>query len=135
VAFQWDETLSTGVPKLDEQHKDLIRHLNELIEATRSGHGSSELGKLFDYLAHYATEHFRDEECCMARFMCPTAEINRRMHQTFLLNVASCRKRMDTEGPTSELALEMEHQLAHWILSHMKDVDGRMKQYAMPNAA
>ena len=35
--LEWNETLSVGVPSIDEQHKALLGLLNELFDATEAG--------------------------------------------------------------------------------------------------
>ena len=62
MLLEWTEELSVGVPSIDEQHKVLIRLLNELFDATQAERGQTLLGKVLNELADYTVYHFQYEE-------------------------------------------------------------------------
>ena len=44
-AFEWNDRLSVGVKSIDDQHKELVRMVNQLAEAMAKGQGKDVLGK------------------------------------------------------------------------------------------
>ena len=42
MAIAWNDSMSTSVDEIDEQHKELISMVNALSEAMRSGKGKDE---------------------------------------------------------------------------------------------
>jgi len=76
----WSSRLSTGIDRLDNQHRDLIDKLRGLEEAIRSGETTPVLLDAFEFLETYVQEHFREEELEMDRISCPEADLNRRGH-------------------------------------------------------
>ncbi|HPZ82341.1 MAG TPA: hemerythrin domain-containing protein, partial [Thermogutta sp.] len=83
MTLVWDTTMSTGIPRIDAQHQELIRKLNGLLHAMQKGRGKEEIEKLLDFLAEYVIKHFSDEEAEMERVNCPAAIANRIAHQHF----------------------------------------------------
>ena len=65
--FAWDEHYLTGMASIDEQHRNLIEIINELIRTIAHQKTASELNEVFSRLKAYAEHHFRDEEALMAR--------------------------------------------------------------------
>jgi hemerythrin-like metal-binding protein len=65
--------MATGVQKVDEQHKELIRHFNEFHQAMAYGKGLATATSLLGFLAVYTETHFTCEEGCMTRYQCPAA--------------------------------------------------------------
>ena len=44
----WKDSMSVGVPSIDEQHKKLVGMLNELFEGMNVGKGKEVLGRILD---------------------------------------------------------------------------------------
>ena len=59
--FDWTPDLDTGIGQVDEQHKILVRCLNELYEANQNKDTAAE-GRIIGDLIRYTVEHFTDEE-------------------------------------------------------------------------
>jgi hemerythrin len=122
----WSSRLSTGVDKVDTQHRALIEKLRGLEEAIRSGETTAVLLDAFRFLETYMREHFRDEEAEMDRLRCPEAELNRKGHQRFLATFMALNARLASEGSSEALAQEVHHELAEWFVHHTLLVDVRM---------
>jgi hemerythrin len=80
----WDESFSTGLPEIDEQHQNLIDKCNEFFQAIVNGTGRETAGDVLDYLRYYAAWHFEKEETCMEEYRCPAAAANKKAHGEFL---------------------------------------------------
>ena len=48
--FEWSDSLSTGVPMIDSQHRELIAATNEIGEALERGNGTNAIKKLLVFL-------------------------------------------------------------------------------------
>jgi hemerythrin len=126
----WTNRLSTGIDKLDKQHRDLIDKLRSLEEAIRTGESTAVLLDAFRFLGVYMRDHFQDEEAEMERLQCPEAELNRRGHALFLATFETLNARLGTEGPSEHLALDVHHELAEWFVHHILLIDARMAKAA-----
>ena len=49
--ISWDPSMTTGVEALDNQHKQLISWLNDLLAARSEGRGRAQLDSLLDKLS------------------------------------------------------------------------------------
>ena len=59
----WNDSFSVGVKAMDEQHKGLVRTLNELHAAMMSGQAKAVSGDLLKTLAKYTRDHFQRKRC------------------------------------------------------------------------
>lgn len=135
MALQWDRKLATGVEQLDAQHRELIRQINNLTEAMTSGRGRDELGRMFDFLKKYTTDHFSEEEAVMDRVRCPVAEANRKAHAYFVRRLQELRSRFDAQGPQPTLALDIHRELGEWLVKHIGAIDTQLVKSVAPQPA
>lgn len=64
----WKPGYALGVHIIDEQHKILVKLINELAEAVKDGHMRYEIGSVFDNLVEYTDFHFKKEEDLMQKY-------------------------------------------------------------------
>jgi hemerythrin-like metal-binding protein len=92
MAIIWNaERMSTGVPAVDDQHKELIRHFNEFHDAMAHGKGQDTAILLLGFLADYTETHFTCEEACMNQYRCSAAAANLAVHDTLRQVIAQIR--------------------------------------------
>ncbi|MBZ0268045.1 bacteriohemerythrin [bacterium] len=131
AAIIWDDkVLGSGVETVDEQHKKLIAMINELMDATSAGRGKEEIGRMMEFLAQYAVEHFSHEECVMSERKCPAAEANKDAHDKFLEDFTALRERFDSEGPTLAVVMEVQKRVVNWLTQHIKGCDTQLRKCA-----
>lgn len=58
----FDESLVTGNELIDEQHKELIGKINDLVKSCETGKEKTTAVKMLDYLSDYTDFHFSAEE-------------------------------------------------------------------------
>lgn len=128
MALVWDERrMSTGVPEIDMQHQMLIDQLNLMFRMMHEGKGGAKLNELLEFCAKYALAHFAHEESCMHLHRCPAASANRTAHAEFIRVFTAFRKRLEVEGPTLKLTLEVQKQLSDWLSNHIVRTDTALR--------
>lgn len=70
----WKRQYTVGVHELDNQHKQLLRVLNDLHGAITRGESNQEIEKLLNEFAKYGIEHFSTEEHYLDEFGYPDAK-------------------------------------------------------------
>ena len=78
--LNWQEGLTTGVPDLDNHHREIFQKFNEFYVAI-SGTAAArreEAGKVLDCLHFYSQLNFKRAEELMENYHCPAAEENNR---------------------------------------------------------
>ena len=68
MRVQWSDDLTTGIDKIDNQHKNLIIKVNELLQAINAGKGKRQIGSMLEFLGEYVVEHFSTEEEYMKEY-------------------------------------------------------------------
>ena len=118
--FVWDAYFTTGIARVDEQHRELVNLINAL--GTSLGEPASEhaehLQTVFDHLAAYARHHFSDEEQIMeAAGLDPEGrEHHRRMHADFLEQVTWMWSQRTTMAHPREI---LHGYLSAWLGFHI----------------
>jgi hemerythrin len=124
--INWDPSMTTGVESLDNQHKQLIAWLNDLLGAMSRGRGRAEVSSLLDKLGGYAIMHFDHEEDCMTKYKCPIAAQNAAAHKDFVVMFTALREEFDRTGATAHLVVRVESELLRWLISHIKRTDTQL---------
>ncbi len=126
MAWQWDESMSTGDAELDRQHKLLIQKLNELVSAMANRQADAELGKLMDFLEKYVVKHFSEEEAVMDQRKCPAAAANRQAHAQFVKRFGELKAALAQGGATSRVVIDTMRELGDWLPKHIKAIDAQL---------
>ncbi len=124
----WDDSLSTGLPNIDDQHKELIEHFNILLEAVEQGRGREETGKILDFLTFYAEWHFEREERCMDEYNCPAAEENKTAHEYFRVKFGQLCRRYQESDTDDEIIHDTVRELAVWFVNHISRIDTKLNR-------
>jgi hemerythrin-like metal-binding protein len=133
--ISWDPTMSTGIVALDNQHKQLISWLNDLLLAMSEGRGRANVESVLDRLGAYAVMHFDHEEDCMNRFHCPAAAQNEAAHQDFVATFTALREEFERDGASAHLTIRVENELMRWLTNHIMGIDTKLLPYAKGHAS
>ncbi|MBP7096807.1 MAG: hemerythrin family protein [Spirochaetia bacterium] len=121
--FDWDDSLSTGIPVIDEQHRKLVSFVNQLHEAMLQRKAKAVLGDIIDGLAKYTDYHFGTEERAFARYGYEGAAGHVKSHKALLARVEELASR----HARGELAVTVEtlNFLIDWVGTHIMKEDMR----------
>lgn len=127
----WTDNLAVGVGLIDEQHKLLIKHLNDLKLALASTKGPAHVTSTLDFLIEYTNFHFGTEEKHMAANNYPEIDFHKSKHEEFKKNLRHMEADLQEEGATQDLADEMDALLVNWLIQHIQSVDVAFGKYLM----
>ncbi|MBF0514736.1 MAG: bacteriohemerythrin [Desulfovibrionaceae bacterium] len=123
----WTSDLTVGVHEIDEQHKVLIKMINDLYAAMKSGQGHGVQEKLLTGLAEYTVYHFDNEERYFDRFGYPETRDHKRLHTELKGQV------MDFIGQfrsgKAALSMDLFHFLKDWLVNHIAKTDRRYGKF------
>jgi hemerythrin len=126
----WSEQFATGVPTIDEQHRQLIRHVNQLEALLVNTNPSVEdvrcIADFVDFLGAYIDSHFGYEEECMARHSCPAYGKNQQAHQNFREMYEHFKVLTRKEGFRMEVLKELTGKINIWIQDHILRIDTQL---------
>ncbi|MGF6148883.1 McHr [Kingella potus] len=117
--FDWTPDLDSGITLVDEQHKILVRCINELHEAnSRKDFGAE--GKIIEDLIRYTVEHFTDEERLMDEAGYPLSKQHKTIHQRFVDKVGEMQKSHQAGEDIGQELLDVLHS---WLFTHISHHD------------
>jgi hemerythrin len=122
----WDVSMTTGVPQVDNEHKELFRQVANLNQAMREGKGRNEIGKILNFVGDYVVSHFAHEEKFMEDYRCPIAEANKAAHNQLIAKFKELQSRFESVGNSSALTLEIHDTLKNWLVQHIRQIDTQL---------
>lgn len=129
MSLNWDESLVLGFDEIDNQHKSIFDHFKKLSEAVQLGKSKEIIEELADFIVDYANTHFIAEEKLMLEHAYPKIETHRSEHDEFSRDAKDFRKRVEQDGATREVAIEMTGMLLRWIIRHIRQHDMEMAAF------
>lgn len=124
--LNWDESLSVNVKAIDDQHKQLVKMINEFYGAIRKDNKQA-LGKLLSSLAAYTVTHFAYEEKYFTKFAYPEAVKHKKQHQMFVDKVTDVKTRFDAGKLV--ISMEITGLLKDWLVAHIKGEDKKYTKW------
>lgn len=127
----FDESLITGNHMIDEQHKELISRIdNLLILCENKKPAKREAIQMLDYLSDYTDYHFAEEELLQAEIGYPGLEEHRKKHAEFRNTVKELHEMLEEqEGPTDEFVEQVNQNVAEWLFHHIRGFDRSVAEY------
>ena len=123
----WNPKWETGYPLIDEQHRELFRRLDLLMEAVPDGNPEAVAKDLLPYLMDYVDSHFRDEEALMAAAGYSLVDAHRALHQAMREEASQLLDRVALEG-LEAMGPVLEWLLA-WLVQHIDSEDRRLANH------
>ena len=119
------DTYSVGIPQIDNQHKGLIRLINDLQAAMMAGKGKQVLSSIINDLIRYTEGHFAFEEALLQQRGYSALAAHKQEHKELTRQVHELRDKFQS----SELTISMDVMkfLKNWLASHILERD---KAYA-----
>jgi hemerythrin len=127
ASFDWTDQYQTGLPTVDEQHKQLIGLINQYGESLSEGKlQPADLENMLGELARYAGVHFDDEDAVAESEGVDPRHLaaHRDDHATFLQEVArrAAAVSISTGEPDDgdiSAAESLHNFLVHWLAFHV----------------
>jgi hemerythrin len=123
AVFVWQDNYNLGIKLIDEQHRVLVRIINDLDDLLKNSFSREKLVALFSELVDYTKYHFSTEERLMKTRSYNSAQLSAhiRQHQQFVQQVKSLNE--DSATYTREEAEWVLKYLTNWLINHILKVD------------
>lgn len=132
MKIEWTEELSTGIPAMDDQHKQLIALLNEFYNAVERGEREEGIQALFEGVDQYAVFHFSSEEAFMEQIGYPDLVSHRETHAMFRREYLSAMERH--QSGDRKAVRDLVAFLFSWLYTHIQKTDKRYAAFARQQA-
>ncbi len=127
MSITWKDIYETGVPVIDDQHKNLIKLINDLYEAQKKGQGQLVIGNILDNLVDYTQKHFTAEEQLFENTAYPQIEDHKKEHAYFTGRINEFKS--DQKSGNIILSLKTIDFLKDWTINHILGTDKEYTPY------
>jgi len=135
MGIEWRESLSIGIEEIDNQHKQLLSHFAQFLNACKSGKGIVELKILLGFLDGYVIKHFSEEEDIQRRHHYPGYATHKMEHESFVARLNSLKEEIHREGVELHHVIETNHMLLKWLIHHISTVDVQLGKFLKNSAS
>jgi hemerythrin-like metal-binding protein len=128
----WNDTLVTGIDKIDEQHQILVSLFNEANTKLTANNNAEFLEQITRDLLSYALYHFETEEELMQKYGYTEDKIDDthiRQHRSFSTKVVAVRN--DIKSGILISREELLSFLNGWLINHILNTDKRLAAFLL----
>ena len=119
--FAWTDELSVGNQFIDDDHKKLIKLVNDFHDAMEQGRGNEVIGKVLNNLIIYTKQHFKREEDEMQRIKYQRLLAHQLEHDKLIKEVTELQNNF--AGGKAMLSIKVSKFLRDWLLTHILQTD------------
>ena len=127
--FDWnDKQYSVSVSAMDHQHKNLVRIINAIYDASNQPPNQAATSELLDELIQYTVSHFAEEEKFMESIQYPALIEHKMQHQGLITRAGEVKKAFKAGDGTVELGVL--NFLKTWLITHIQGHDMKYGEYS-----
>ncbi len=118
-----------GIPKIDDQHRELVRMLNAAQSLGAKAYSAAENKRTLDFLGEYVVKHFKDEEALQLQSRYPKLEWHKEQHKAFVADFLKFKQAFSANGASAKFTLELNKSIVGWVVRHIKTADAEFGKY------
>ncbi len=122
MSVKWSETLAIGIDIIDDQHKEMLNRLHNLLSAMSQGRGKDEINEIINY----AVTHFEAEEDLMTKHNYVSYSRQKTEHMLFIKDFSRLKREFETRGASSRLLIQTQQLLCNWLINHIAKEDKKL---------
>ncbi|MCX7905423.1 MAG: bacteriohemerythrin [Elusimicrobiales bacterium] len=126
--INWNESLSVGIDKFDQEHKKLVSLINHLNLAMSQGKSKDILGGIISELIKYSQTHFKNEEDFFKEINFNESQSHINSHKAFVIKVGDFESRFK-RGQIG-LSVDIINFLKEWLTKHIQVEDKKYGEFA-----
>ncbi|QYZ66288.1 MAG: bacteriohemerythrin [Gammaproteobacteria bacterium (ex Lamellibrachia satsuma)] len=130
--IEWSESMSVGNPSIDQDHKIIVKLINQLHQHAGVVEDRKALGSALNTLIDYTLYHFSREERVMKACRYPLFEDHKRRHEKLIEQVVDIARRF-SEKKEDIVKDEFLDFLKNWLINHILKQDMGFSPYAENN--
>lgn len=119
--FDWTDELNVGSKFIDDDHKKLVKLVNDFHDAMEQGRGNDVIGKVLHNLVLYTQAHFGREEAEMKRIQYPRFLAHKLEHDKLIKEVSELQSSF--QSGRAMLTIKVSKFLRDWLLTHIQQTD------------
>ncbi len=120
--FWWDESLSTGIKNMDEQHKSIFQKAGEILDLDIST-DLEVVNRAFIFLMNYSVNHFSEEEQRMIELGYEDFIEHRAQHNYYIDELYRISKSVKNLGINEDDLDSLKLLVIDWLANHIHESD------------
>lgn len=129
MLIEWTPDLAVGLETIDDQHKELYRRINQLLEACGQGKGRQVVGETLTFLEDYIVTHFGNEESYMKQYAYPEYDHHKAQHTYYINSLAQLKDILAKDGPGIHLIVKTNQVVVDWLNGHIRNIDTKLAAF------
>jgi len=119
--FEWSKEYELDVPQIDDQHRELVKLINDLYDSIKEGYSTEAVALTLNRLLQYVEVHFETEERAMQERHYPRYAEHMLIHEALRQKVLSLKKEQ-LQG-RQIATFELLNFLVDWLKHHIANED------------
>ena len=100
MRYELTKDLETGNAFIDKEHRDLLKAVNQLLDACSKGQGRASMEPTIKFLNNYVEQHFSHEEQLQQQSRYPGIVPHRAFHTQYKKTLRDITSSISPAGPT-----------------------------------
>lgn len=127
---EFTSNLVTGNKTIDEQHKELISKINDLLDAVETSQGQATAMRMLNFLNDYVVYHFEAEENLQKEVGYPGLADHQKQHESLKQTVAELTEMLtEEEGASPAFVEQLNKKVVEWLYKHIEGYDRSVAEY------
>jgi len=133
--MQWNDSLSVGFDKIDAEHKELFKMIQELVDAIHQHTCKYKIDDIIKFMEDYANNHFAMEEKYMKELEYLEYGLHKAEHEKFRITFSGLKRELKnikisgSFAGSYELSVATGQMLVDWLLDHIAKVDKKFADF------
>ncbi len=122
--IKWDKSLEGSVPAFNDEHKFLVKTINDVYTLLKEGNRDKAKQLLVEKVVSYTDKHFKHEEEVMKKYGYPEEDLEKhiKIHRFFVRYVVEKLVPQIENGGDKEFR-EALNFIVGWLIMHIKNMD------------
>lgn len=119
--MEWLSDYSTGIARIDQQHKKLVHMIDRLQESITTNTLEQQMAHTVKFIISYAQHHFSDEENIMKTISFPDYNLHKKLHEALIKDIKKLLLKIKVTQQVD--ATELIEFLTGWLKDHILEED------------
>jgi len=130
--LQWSPRFSVWIQDLDEEHRDLFSHINDLWVCIEQNFEKQKLAEAIERTTAAMKAHFSHEESLLQQWGYPQAAQHAQEHQQLLVRLKSLSSMVERTDPAAINSDSIDF-IGEWLCNHILKSDFRYASFKLGN--
>lgn len=129
----WDKRLETGIPLLDNQHKELLKAANRFFIQCKMKKDKQAAREYLNFLISYVQYHFQAEESFHIKCNYPNRRKHQALHRILAFELKKHALQLGKSNYSSEAVSAFYRFVDEWVRDHIFYMDTDFARYYHEN--